>query len=559
MDDKKPDTEYQLTEKGKQLAAEVAKKTTEKDKAQTKIQESTVGQKPLSSTELKKQLAEVNRKIKEVEDLEKQKKNEWVKTNAEEKNKEESSELTPEGEESSGEHRYDKAKRIRKAGFGNLMADKLLGGQGIGESFKKTLSETTKAKMTGIKEFFDPMNAIKKLTGGSRLAPALLGRITGRSQEDIEHRIGKASPTNSVGETATKVGKVDSVSDGMTDILTKILTLMQKSYDEDKLASEESKSKEEETTEEKERKNKAMLDALKSKKGAKGKGDAEEKIEKETGGGIGDFIKQLLDGFGGMKTLLNIGKFFMGPVGIAILGAASLGALFYAMAQASPEAHDQASKVQNAGDVSAEGAAITEVKNDEASNRKATLLREAHKNGTIKAPWYNFKQQGKEEQEYLKAIGFDPKTGLTQKDRDNGFNAVDEDGNPYRSKTRTATPMSKDESTKTLATTPAETPSSGSNQTSMTATDTGNNQAVPPTATPEDAASSLGSQLAGVTGENLDSKLGELSAGLQKGLETVTNNVINKSVNTPGSAPIPSVRNSEETFQRMIWNSTRVV
>jgi hypothetical protein len=79
------------------------------------------------------------------------------------------------------------------------------------------------------------------------------------------------------------------------------------------------------------------------------------------------------------------------------------------------------------------------------------------------------------------------------------------------------------------------------------------------TASPTDSTSNLGSQLAGVTGENLDSKLNELSGAMQKGLETVTNNIVNKSVNTPASAPIPSVRNSEETFQRMIWDSTRVV
>jgi hypothetical protein len=49
---------------------------------------------------------------------------------------------------------------------------------------------------------------------------------------------------------------------------------------------------------------------------------------------------------------------------------------------------------------------------------------------------FDFKQKDKEEKDYLTSIGFDDKTGLTQKDRDNGFNAVDEDGIPYFSKSR---------------------------------------------------------------------------------------------------------------------------
>jgi hypothetical protein len=310
-----------------------------------------------------------------------------------------------------------------------------------------------------------------------------------------------------------------------------------------------------------------MLDVLKDKK-KKENPKAEEKIEKETGGGIGDFISQLLDGFGGMKTLLNIGKFFMGPVGLAILGAGTLGALFYAMAKASPESHDQASKVQNAGDVSAEGAAITEATSDVVLTRRGKLLRQAHKDGIIKAPWYNYKKQGAEEKSYLQSIGFDPKTGLTQKDRENGFNAVDEDGNPYISKSKASTTPTQNDTNTSSNMAPAAGAAGGAGAAGASAIPVANENASiadtsgvgsSGTATPQDAISNLGSQLAGATGENLDSKLNELSGAMQKGLETVTNNVVNKSVNTPASAPIPSVRNSEETFQRMIWNSTRVV
>ena len=44
---------------------------------------------------------------------------------------------------------YQKAKDIRGTSFGDLMAKKLIGGGGIGESLKSTISDKTKAKMTG--------------------------------------------------------------------------------------------------------------------------------------------------------------------------------------------------------------------------------------------------------------------------------------------------------------------------------------------------------------------------------------------------------------------------
>ena len=85
---------------------------------------------------------------------------------------------------------YKKAKDLRGKSFSERMAENLISGSGIGESFKKTLSEKSKARMTGIKEKFDPLNIAKALTGGSRLGPALLGKMTGRSQQDLQYFAG---------------------------------------------------------------------------------------------------------------------------------------------------------------------------------------------------------------------------------------------------------------------------------------------------------------------------------------------------------------------------------
>jgi hypothetical protein len=74
-------------------------------------------------------------------------------------------------------------------------------------------------------------------------------------------------------------------------------------------------------------------------------------------------------------------------------------------------------------------------------------------------------------------------------------------------------------------------------------------------ATPE-AVPNMGQQLASVMGQNTDMKLADFAGPL----ESVVNNLnsLNKSTTT-GKSALPAVRNLEDTFQRMIMNSTRVV
>ena len=552
MDNQKEDKEYQLTEKGKELAEQLAKKNAEKDKAQAKIQESLAGEKKLSSTELKKQLDEVNRQIKQIEDLENQKKGEWVRTKKD----------STEDEESQS---YYKAKQIRKTGFADLMANKLLEGQGIGESFKKTLSEKTKAKMTGIKESFDPMNIAKKMTGGSKLAPALIGRITGRKQKDIEHFAGRATPLGGGADTATKVGKVDSVSDGMVGILSKILTLMQKSYDEDKLLSEETKSKEEEIKAEKERKDKAMLDVLKQKK--KEENPIEEKIEKETGEGTSGLLSKILDAFGGAKTALTLlatlGGFVMSPIGAALIGAVvagTLGKWIWKQIKGDPK-----SALEGKGGIGMATAGLgsegqlPSYQQEKSEKEQKKLADAVNKKGIKVASLQELEAKrdllvsyGKAKSPEVAELNNEIDSRNSQSKQNSTPSATPTQGSSASPVSGTASPT-QGSSASPVSGTASPAQSSPTSSAASTMTSTGE------TASPTDSTSNLGSQLAGVTGENLDSKLNELSGAMQKGLETVTNNIVNKSVNTPASAPIPSVRNSEETFQRMIWDSTRVV
>jgi len=83
---------------------------------------------------------------------------------------------------------YKDAKDIRKKSFSEMLAEKIMAGDGVGSSIKSSLSEKSKAKAVGIKEKFDPMN-IAKAVGGEGGA-AIYGKMASRSDADMEHFTG---------------------------------------------------------------------------------------------------------------------------------------------------------------------------------------------------------------------------------------------------------------------------------------------------------------------------------------------------------------------------------
>ena len=108
--------------------------------------------------------------------------------------------------------KYQQAANTRKRGLVGSITDRLVAGQGIGGSVGSGISETFKAKSTGIKEKFDPLNIAKMLTGN--LGMALVGKITGRKSEDMEYFLNKGRKKGEayrqVSAPDTKVGKVDT-------------------------------------------------------------------------------------------------------------------------------------------------------------------------------------------------------------------------------------------------------------------------------------------------------------------------------------------------------------
>lgn len=120
---------------------------------------------------------------------------------------------------------YQKAKRIRGTSLTDLLTDQLLYEPSIGKAIKRTLSLKTQSKIKGIKEKFDPLNIAKFLTGGSKLAPALLGRMTGRNIRDIEYFTGRNRPIRIGSETASKIKPLEQGQEDFSAINEHLLKI----------------------------------------------------------------------------------------------------------------------------------------------------------------------------------------------------------------------------------------------------------------------------------------------------------------------------------------------
>ena len=196
---------------------------------------------------------------------------------------------------------YQEAKEIRQTRLRDLISENLVSGDtNIKESFKKAISDKSKAKVKGIKETFDPLNIAKFLTGGSKLGPALLGRLTGRSQEDINYFTDTPNK---------KVNKVDEKETPILGILNKIYTFMNKNYQDDIRRRElENNYLEEKALEEKKRHDlllKTLKDLMKRIASPR-KAEKEKEPEPESGNGIFDSLRDII-GKRVAKALVAVG------------------------------------------------------------------------------------------------------------------------------------------------------------------------------------------------------------------------------------------------------------
>ncbi len=176
---------------------------------------------------------------------------------------------------------------------------------------------------------FDPLNIAKFLTGGSSLGPALLGKLTGRSQRDIQYFSGRMRPIRERG-TATRIGREPGtgMSEGVNEMLRKIYYLMQITRESDLERSDKELNFAEEKKLEDEKRHKELLKVL--SKLAKGNATV---TEEKSNRGLLDSLMDLLRsvpalpiptaaGKGLGKLLRNAGGFLLSPPVLALLGVA---------------------------------------------------------------------------------------------------------------------------------------------------------------------------------------------------------------------------------------------
>lgn len=202
---------------------------------------------------------------------------------------------------------YSRAATIRGSKLSSLIADRLASGGSIGGSIRGAMSEKMKARATGLKEKFDPLNIARVVTGGSRLGPAVLGRLLGRSRADIKYFSG--GKTKQIGRRSSSIGKEPGQYDNETyeklaDKLNSIYSLLRTSRERDLRLKEIERGSLEEKRNEDERRHQEFLEVLKEFVGTRTTGTATP-VAKEQGGGFLDMLKSLQEQFTKMLSEIS--------------------------------------------------------------------------------------------------------------------------------------------------------------------------------------------------------------------------------------------------------------
>ena len=216
---------------------------------------------------------------------------------------------------------YQRARGLKNKGLGSLIVDRIVSGEGVGRSIRTSISDKTVAKFTRIKEKFDPLN-IGKAVGG-RLGAYALGRLTGRSNEDISYFTGTRIKARQVqakmNPLVTKVSEGDrrkmKKGDGLADVMSKIYNLIKANMEEQKEQHEVQHNLNIDKEKQREKWHSELIKAL---TGTGGKTTTATPEKKEGGGGlfdgIMDFIKSMIEkSIKGVMDVINNLKTLVQP------------------------------------------------------------------------------------------------------------------------------------------------------------------------------------------------------------------------------------------------------
>lgn len=192
---------------------------------------------------------------------------------------------------------YGQAARIRSSGLSNLISNKLIGGASVTGSIRGALSDKMKARATGMKEKFDILNIARVVTGGSRLGPAVVGRLLGRSRSDIKYFADKSKSlsrkTGSLEKVSSGYGNVDS--EKLADRLNSMYNMLRSSRERDLRLRELEQGTLEEKRNEDERRHQEFLEVLHEFVGKKPTATAVAGEVKDEGGGIFNSIMKMIN------------------------------------------------------------------------------------------------------------------------------------------------------------------------------------------------------------------------------------------------------------------------
>lgn len=428
---------------------------------------------------------------------------------------------------------YSQARDIRKKSLASLLTNELMKEDTtIGGSIKSALSDKSKATMKGIKQTFDPMNIVKFMTGGSTLASTMFGKMTGRSEEDMRYFAGKDKATP-VGGKATKVGAVEGAGDeGLIATLSQIYSLLKTSHENEVTKRELENNKAEEKQSENERRHKELLKAL----GAVSTGGGTVTVVKENeGGGILDFLTSIVEKWFGIKVT-DLAETFTKISGVITFLAPVLagGLTIFAPAFIAEFLRRSLSADATKGDPIEKG--------DYTLSKPISQMETMEKlGGAIGAKKQSIEETIERGMELINDGRGKPI--FTQKDAEDikKFYEID----VPKQLIKMAEPV------KSTPASPAPAPSTASAPATAPAS-TSTPQASPATSTPPSA------KVTSVINENNNLQLAEKTTSTSS-----TDVQKQKTVNVELSqqayrGPMPSVRNAEMTFQRMIYDSTRV-
>jgi hypothetical protein len=456
---------------------------------------------------------------------------------------------------------YQQAKRLREQSLTSVLSDQLIMGEGYGSAIGKAISLKTKAKITGFKQKFDPLNIAKILTGGSRLGPAIVGKMLGRSRKDVEFFAGRARPVTSRQKRIGALPGSGEDTTGMSVVLDDILTFLRKSHEDDMILREKENNLREGEKHEDERRHKKLIKAL--EKVGFGSGTAT-KVKPSGPGffdGIFDTIKKMIQDmidkamqvFEWVKDLKPFMRFigsrllnFLLSPGMLALSSVAIGALIAMGAKEIVEAVGQ-QQIDTAKDL------LERNKNRESlsEDEKIKLDDEIAAAGGLK--------KLNQVMETANAVPIEQRVIEPRPDTTGGKNAQraknwdmkfgathNPDGTPkalgYVSDAEQIATMNKASGDTSV------------NDAEMKKLQRQNNMAPPPAVQPPASAA-----VSSMSTENQNLNLQAASKSMT--VPKTNTNIVNKNIKDAPKprAPIIAVRNTEPTFAQAIYNSTRVV